>query len=159
MGGGVEINITQEQPPSVDDVNTTTVGGEEDHQSVQYDLAAEGISMANGSCDLPEALGGLHVSDGDEDWLLSDDDVGGCDTLPLPNNAPEESVAPLPTSNTRDVSNVRLADIPLYDDGNFEEVYAKSIATPLKIMENQFRQLIWNDTPVEVHQPATDHEV
>ena len=61
MGGGVEINITQEQPPSVDDVNTTTVGGEEDHQSVQYDLAAEGTSTANGSCDLPEALGELHV--------------------------------------------------------------------------------------------------
>jgi hypothetical protein len=45
----------------MDDVNATTVGGEEDHQSVQYDLAAEGTSTANGSCDLPEALGELHV--------------------------------------------------------------------------------------------------
>ncbi len=55
--------------------------------------------------------------------------------------------------------NVRLAVIPVYDDGNFEEVYARSIATPLKIVENRFRQLVWNDTPVEVHQPATDQEV
>ena len=108
---------------------------------------------------MPEALGGLHVSDDDEDWLLSDDDVGGYDTLPLPNNASNGSVAPMPTSNTSIVSNVRLADIPLYDDGNFEEVYARSIATPLKIVENQFWQLIWNDTPVEVHKPATDQEV
>ena len=52
MGGGVEINITQEQSPSMDDVNATAVGGEEDHQLVQYDLAAEGTSTANGSCDL-----------------------------------------------------------------------------------------------------------
>ena len=50
----------------------------------------------------------MHVSDDDEDWLLSDDDVGGCDILPLPNNAFDESVTPLPTSNTSIVSNVRL---------------------------------------------------
>ena len=108
---------------------------------------------------MPETLDGPGVSYGDDDWQLSDDDVGGCDTLHPPNHASDESVAPLPTSNTSIVSNVRLADIPVYDDGNFEEVYARSIATPLKIVENQFRQLIWNNTPVEVNQPATDHEV
>jgi hypothetical protein len=140
MGGGVDINITQEQP-SMCDVN------------------AEGTSTANGSCDLPEALGGMHVLDEEEDWLLSDDDVGGCDTLHPPNHASDESVAPLPSSNTSIVLNARLADIPVYDDGNFEEVYARSIATPLKIVESQFRQLVWNDIPVEVHQPATDQEV
>ena len=108
---------------------------------------------------MPETLDGPGVSYGDDDWQLSDDDVGGCEISHPPNNVFDESIAPLPSSNTRIVLNARLADIPVYDDGNFEEVYATRIASPLKIVENQFRRLVWNDTPLEVHQSMTNHEV
>jgi hypothetical protein len=88
--------------------------------------------------------------------MQCDDDVGGCDTLHPPNNASEESVAPLPSSNTSIVMNAGLADIHVYDDGNFEEVYARNIATPLTIVEDQFRQLVWNDNPMEVSASTSD---
>jgi hypothetical protein len=55
--------------------------------------------------------------------------------------------------------NVCLANIPVYDNENFEEVYASSIARPLQMVEDQFRQLIWNDNSVKVQQPATIKEV
>jgi hypothetical protein len=100
------------------------MGDEEDRQSVQYDFAAKGTSTANGGWNLPEALGGLDVLDEDEDWLLSDDDVGGCDTLHPPNHASDENVTPLPSSNKSIVLKARLADILVYGDGNFEEVCA-----------------------------------
>jgi len=154
MGGGEDVNIAMTQP-STDPVNASTMVGE----AVQSELATEGATPATGSCELPETLDGPGVSDGDDDWNLIDDDVGGCEISHPPNHASDESIAPLPSSNTCIVLNARLADIPVYDDGSFEEVYATSIASPLKIVENQFRQLVWNDTPLEVHQPATNHEV
>ena len=49
--------------------------------------------------------------------------------------------------------------IPVYSKGNFEEVYVASIQNPLMIVENQFFQLRWNETPVEIHPPATGVEV
>jgi hypothetical protein len=47
----------------------------------------------------------------------------------------------------------------VYDSGNFEEVYASSIEQPLRLVEEQLKQLLWNEAPVEVHQPASDDEV
>ena len=49
--------------------------------------------------------------------------------------------------------------IPLFDAGNFEEVYAASLATPISVVENQFKQLLWNETPVQVNTPATKPEL
>jgi len=45
--------------------------------------------------------------------------------------------------------------IPVYSKGNFEVVYVASIQNPLMIVENQLSQLRWNETPVEIHPPAT----
>ena len=90
--------------------------------------------------------------------ITSNKTIEGVPTPPRV-DASNDNVAPELASNTRVLSNARPADIPVYEDGNFKEVYAKNIATPLKIVENQFRQLAWNDTPLEVHQPATNHEV
>ncbi len=85
--------------------------------------------------------------------MLDDNDVAdGYETSHLPSSntriegvpppradASNDNVAPEPTSHTNLLSNARPADIPVYDDGNFEDVYAKSIATRLKMVENQFR--------------------
>ena len=57
------------------------------------------------------------------------------------------------------ISNASCLDIHVYDDGNFEEVCVASIAQPLKMVEDQFKQLQWNDTPLEVHKLASDEEV
>ena len=51
------------------------------------------------------------------------------------------------------------SDIHVYDSGNSEEVYASSIEQPLRLIEEQFKQLLWNDAPVEVHRPVSDDEV
>ena len=136
-------------------------------------LANEALPTTIGSREWPEALDGPGVLVDDDDWMLDDDEVDdGCETsnpttsntiiegVPPPRiDASNENVVPEPASNIRVLSNARPANIPVYDDGNFEEVYAKSIATLLKIVETQFRQLAWNDTPLEVHQPATNQEV
>jgi hypothetical protein len=64
-----------------------------------------------------------------------------------------------PTSESTTITHASHLDIPLYDDGKFEEVYAASIAPPLRMVEHKFKQLHWNESPLEVHQPATDEEV
>ena len=64
-----------------------------------------------------------------------------------------------PTSESTTIINAFYSDIPLYDDGNFDEVYVASIATPLRMVEHQFKQLHWNESPLEVHQPVTHEEV
>jgi len=64
-----------------------------------------------------------------------------------------------PTVESTYISNASPSDIPLYDDGNFEEVYAASITPPLRMVEHQFKQLHCNETPLEVHQPVTEEEV
>jgi hypothetical protein len=174
VGDGEASTIVLEQPLLVP-IHAATMGGEESNIIVQ-ELGDEALPLTIGSRDdLPEAVDGLDVVADDDDWMLDDDDVddGYCETSnPITSNtiiegvqtpprvdASNDNVAPEPASNTRVISNARPADIPVYEDGNFEEVYAKSIATPLKIVENQFRQLAWNDTPLEVNQPATNQEV
>ncbi len=63
------------------------------------------------------------------------------------------------TSISTTMRNATPSEIPVYDDGNFEEVYVASITTPLRMVEHQFKQLQWNEAPLEVHQPVTDEEV
>jgi hypothetical protein len=174
MGGGEASDIVQEQP-FPDTRNATSMDGGEEHQSENeaVPVANEAVPVAKGTCELPETLGGPDVGSDDDSWMLDEDSVdGGCETSQPPTmntiiegflqpraDASNEHGAAEPTSTTSVVSNARPADIPVYDDGNFEEVYATSIATPLRIVEGQFRQLMWNDTPLEVHQPATNQEV
>ena len=61
-------------------------------------------------------------------------------------------------SNDR-VPRASYSAISVYRKGNFEEAYVASILNPLMIVENQFSQLRWNKTPVEIHPPATGVEV
>ena len=70
---------------------------------------------------------------------------------------------PLPSSEDIESSNQApmssCAAIPVYTKGNFEEVYVASIQRPLIMVENQFSQLQWSETDVQVNPPATEIEV
>ncbi len=56
-----------------------------------------------------------------------------------------------PQVNVATIPNACHSDIPLYDSGNVEEVYASSIEKPLWLVEEQFKQILWNRSPVKVH--------
>ena len=76
----------------------------------------------------------------------------------------EPTIVEQPPSREDVASNDRAprasyATIPLYSKGSFEEVYVASIQKPLMIVENQFSQLRWNETALEIHPPATEVEV
>ena len=46
------------------------------------------------------------------------------------------------------------ADIPVYCKGKFEDVYVASIEKLLMMVENQFSQLLWNDTAIVMYRPS-----
>ncbi len=73
--------------------------------------------------------------------------------------ANEMEVDSRPQISATTIPNSCHSDIPVYDSGNFEEVYASSIKQPLRIVEEQFEQLLWNEAPVQVHQPDNDDEI
>ena len=76
-----------------------------------------------------------------------------------PATEPQPPAAEQPPAGNMMPNAVPSQAIPLFDAGNFEEVYAASLATPISVVENQFKQLLWNETPVQVNTPATEPEL
>ena len=97
------------------------------------------------------------------DMLEDDDFLTSSQSSEVPLDAPAsddvEESDEQHTSGSSIIENASRSDIPLYDDGNFAEVYAASISPPLRMVEHQFKQLHWNESPLELHQPVTDEEV
>ncbi len=65
-----------------------------------------------------------------------------------------------PHTSSNTIANASISKVPLYDDGNFQEEYDASVATPSILMvEDQLNELQWNDSPMECRLPETNEEV
>jgi hypothetical protein len=134
-------------------------------ESIDHIIPVEQQEVASAIGAVPEVRG-LVVNE-DDGFVFSDSDD---EVLHVP-EASGENLGDAPGGNGVEVdddpshtngnivANASCSDIPVYDNGNFEEVYNASIAQPLKMVQDQFKQLQWNDTPLQVQKSASDAEV